>query len=173
MRKFPAIAVALLALASFATAPARAGEHRIGFGYHYFETLDDIDSLSDIDDSGNSLVFSYQYLPGGLLRFEGDVEYYPDGYGGSLEEAWAPQAYVLLGRFFYGGVGVGVTHSDGFLSGDEWSDPWYAAKVGIDLLLLPKFHLDINANYRAGAFDELDEAESDAITLGASARFSF
>jgi hypothetical protein len=173
MRRIPAIAVALLALAAFAPDSARAGEHRIGFGYHYFETLDDIDSFGDIDDSGNSLVFSYQYLPGGLLRFEGDVEYYPDGYGGALEEAWAPQAYVLLGRFFYGGVGVGITHSDGFPGGDEWSDPWYAAKVGIDLLLLPKLHLDINANYRAGAFDELDEAESDAITLGASARFSF
>jgi hypothetical protein len=173
MRKIPVLAVALLVLGALAVSPANAGEHRLGLGYHYFETLDDIDSASEIDDSGNSLVFSYQYLPGGLLRFEADVEYYADGYGGSTEKAYAPQVYVLLGRGFYGGVGIGVTQSDGFASGDEWSDPWYAAKVGVDLLLLPKIHLDINANYRADAFSELDEADTDAITLGASVRFSF
>lgn len=173
MRRIPALAIALLALGALVAAPARAGEHRLGLGLHYFETLDDIDSPSDVDDSGNSLVFSYQYLPGGLVRFEADVEYFEDGFGGALDEAWAPQAYVLVGRFFYGGVGVGITHGDGFASGDDWSDPWYAAKVGIDLLLLPKLHLDINANYRADAFSDLDEAESDAITLGASVRFAF
>ena len=60
-----------LAVAAFAAVPAAAGEHRIGLGYHYFETLDDLelDTIDDIDDSGSSLVASYQYLPGGLLRF--------------------------------------------------------------------------------------------------------
>jgi len=129
-------------------------------------------SSGDINDNGNSLVFSYQYLPGGLLRFEGDLEYYSDGYGGSTSTAWAPQAYVLLGRGFYGGVGIGATKSD-FPNGDSWSDPWYAAKIGLDLLLLPKIHLDINANYRADAFNELDNAKSDAVTLGASVRLAF
>ena len=81
-------------------------------------------------------------------------------------------------RKVYGGVGVGITHSDGFTIADseyddEWSDPWFAARAGVDLLLLPKVHLDINANYRADAFNALDEAESDAITLGASIRIGF
>ena len=112
--------------------------------------------------------------PGGLFRFEVALEYWEDGYGGLVgEEAFAPQVYALIGRGFYAGVGVGMTHSDGFASGDEWSDPWYAARVGVDLLLLPKLHLDINANYRADAFNDLDQAESDAITLGASLRFGF
>jgi hypothetical protein len=170
-----------LAVATFAAVPAAAGEHRIGLGYHYFETLDDLelDTIDDIDDSGSSLVASYQYLPGGLLRFEVDLEYWEDGFGGtSGEAAYAPQVYVLLGRGFYGGVGVGITHSDGFTNeetgyDDEWSDPWFAARAGVDLLLLPKVHLDINANYRADAFNALDEAESDAITLGASIRIGF
>lgn len=172
MKRIPALALIGFAACALAAVPARAGEHRIGIGYHYFETVDNISSLSDVDDSGNSVVVSYQYLPGGLLRFEADLERYADGYSGSTSTAWAPQAYVLLGRGFYGGVGVGVTKSD-FPNGDSWSDPWYAAKVGIDLLLLPKLHLDINANYRADAFNELDNAKSDAVTLGASVRLSF
>jgi|MudIll2142460700_1097286.scaffolds.fasta_scaffold420828_2 hypothetical protein len=172
MNRIPALALIAIAACALAATPARAGEHRIGIGYHYFETVDDIHNLGDINDNGNSLVFSYQYLPGGLLRFEGDLEYYSDGYGGSTSTAWAPQAYVLLGRGFYGGVGIGATKSD-FPNGDSWSDPWYAAKIGLDLLLLPKIHLDINANYRADAFNELDNAKSDAVTLGASVRLAF
>jgi len=171
MRRTIETMLAVLALVALAAAPAAAGEHRLGIGYHYFEALGDIDSPGDIDDSGNSLVFSYQYLPGGLIRFEGDVEYFSDGYGGSTGSSYAPQAYVLLGRFFYGGVGVGITNGD--FEGDDWSDPWYAARVGLDLLLLPKVHLDINANYRANSFSALDDADSDAITFGVSARLSF
>lgn len=51
------------------------------------------------------------------------------------------------------------------------SDPFYAARVGLDFVLLPRIHLDVNLNYRAGTFDELDEASSDTITLGAALRF--
>ncbi|KAB2961338.1 MAG: porin family protein [Thermoanaerobaculia bacterium] len=176
MSRFLRTASLALLTVSLTAVPALAGEHRIGFGYHYFETLDDIeiDDLGAIEDSGNSIVVSYQYLPGGLLRFEADIEYWEDGFGGVTgEEAYAPQIYLLAGRGFYGGVGVGMTQSDGFFSGDDWSDPWYAARVGVDLLLLPRIHLDINANYRADAFNDLDQAESDAITLGASVRFGF
>lgn len=149
-----------------------AAEHRIGFGYHYWKTVDDLDDFSDIEDDGYATVISYQYLPGGLIRFEFDLEYFPDGFAGSSEKAYSPQAYVMVGRFFYAGVGVGVTQSDGFADGDEWSDPWYAARAGIDMLLLPKLHLDINANYRADAFKELEEADTDALTFGASLRLT-
>jgi hypothetical protein len=174
MRNLARFAGIALALAALTPAAGRA-EHRLGFGYHYFQTVDDIDvgDIESIEDEGNSVVVSYQYVPGGLLRFEADLEYYSDGYGGSTDSAYAPQAYVLVGSGFYGGVGVGVTHSDGFADGDEWSDPWYAARVGVDLLLVPRLRLDINANYRADAFSALDEADTDAITLGASLRFSF
>ena len=174
MRSLPRLALLALAAAVIAPAAARA-EHRLGFGFHYFQTLDDIDieEIEEIDDEGESLVFSYQWVPGGLFRLEGDLEYYKDGYGGALDEAFAPQFYVLIGSGFYGGVGVGATYSDGFLGDDNWSDPWYAARLGIDLLLLPKLRLDINGNYRAGAFEALDQAETDAITLGVSLRFAF
>lgn len=176
MSRFLRTASLALLTVSLTAVPALAGEHRIGFGYHYFETLDDIeiDDLGAIEDSGNSIVVSYQYLPGGLLRFEADIEYWEDGFGGVTgEEAYAPQIYLLAGRGFYGGVGVGMTQSDGFFSGDDWSDPWYAARVGVDLLLLPKIHLDINANYRFDAWSELEEVETEILTLGAIVRFSF
>lgn len=151
-------------------AAAAAGEHRIGFGYHYWKTVDDLDDFADIEDDGYATVLSYQYLPGGLLRFEVDVEYFSDGFGGSTDDAYSPQVYVLFGRFLYAGVGIGITHGDGFASGDDWSDPWYAARAGLDILLLPRLHLDINANYRANAFEDLEDADTDALTFGASVR---
>lgn len=167
--------VVALALAALVPAAAKAGEHRLGFGYHYWQTVDDIDvdELDDIDDEGSAVVLSYQYLPGGLIRFEADVEYYDDGFGVGDGTAYSPQAYLLFGRGFYAGVGVGITKSDAFADGDEWSDPWYAGRVGVDLLLLPRVHLDINANYRADAFRGLEDAEVDAMTLGASVRVGF
>jgi hypothetical protein len=167
-------AAAALVLVLLVPAAAFAGEHRLGFGYHYWQTLDDIDldSLGDLDDEGSSALISYQYLPGGLLRFEFDFEYYEDGFGSS-GSAYSPQAFVLFGRFFYAGVGVGATKRDDPLIGDDWTDPWYAGRIGLDMLLLPRFHLDLNANYRANAYRDLSDAEFDTMTFGASARFSF
>lgn len=175
MQRLTRLALAALALAILVPALAAAGEHRLGFGYHYWTTLDDIevDNLSDIDDNGSSAVFSYQYLPGGLIKLEVDVEYFADGYSGSTTKAYAPQVYLLFGGTLYAGVGIGATRSDGFADGDEWSDPWYAARAGLEFSLLPRVRLDINANYRADAFKELEEAESDSITLGASVRIAF
>jgi len=164
-----ALAGALLALL---TAPAAsAGGHRIGYGFHHWRAIDDI-SDGDIRDSGSSHVFSYQYLTAAVLRLEADLEYFADGYGGSGEKAYSPQFYVLFGRFLYGGIGVGITNSDGFPDGKSWSDPWYALRGGFEILLLPKIHLDLNANYRANAFSALENADTDSLTFGASLRLS-
>ena len=167
-------AAAAFVLALSLPALASAGEHRLGFGYHYWQTIDDIelDDLGDLDDEGNSAVISYQYLPGGLIRFEFDLEYYGDGFGSS-GTAYSPQVFLLFGRFFYAGVGIGATKSDEFPSGDDWTDPWYAGRIGLDMLLLPRLHLDLNANYRANAYRDLTDAELDAMTFGASLRFAF
>ena len=92
---------------------------------------------------------------------------------GSSGTAYSPQVFLLFGRFFYAGVGIGATKSDEFPSGDDWTDPWYAGRLGLDMLLLPRLHLDINANYRANAYRDLTDAELDAMTFGASLRFAF
>jgi hypothetical protein len=167
------IAIALLGLAAGSAAPAQAGEHRLGFGFHYWKTVDELqdDGFDDIDDSGVSEVFSYQYLPSPVLRWEIDVEYFDKGFGGAIERAYSPQVFLLFGRGIYGGLGVGAIYSSGLA--DDWSDPFYAARAGLDLLLLPKIHLDINANYQFDAWKQLDDVDTDTLTLGAIARFSF
>lgn len=154
-----------------ASTPAQAAEKRLGFGVHYWRTVDDIDDdgVDDIDDDGVSYLGSYQILPGGLLSFELDVEYFEEGFGGSPDSVFSPQAFLLVGHGLYAGVGVGVGYSDGFE--DDFSDPFYMARLGFNIELLPKLFLDVNANYQANAFDELDEADTDAITLGALLRF--
>jgi hypothetical protein len=172
-RKTLRIALALLAAATFATAAEAESEHRFGFGVHYWQTVDEIaDDLPDvdIDEDGLTGVVSYQYVAG-LMRFELAAEYFEAGFQGAEDWAVAPQAYVLVGRGFYAGVGVGVTYAD-FREG-SWSDPYFIGKAGIDLLLLPKIHLDINADYRFAEWEEFDEYDTDTITLGATVRFSF
>lgn len=167
------IALALLGLAAAAARPAAAGEHRLGFGLHYWKTVDELqdEGFDDIEDNGVSEVFSYQYLPSPLLRWEVDVEYFDKGFGGSEESTYGPQVFLLFGRFLYGGVGVGALYSSGLE--DEWSDPYWAGKFGLDMLLLPKIHLDINANYKIDSWSQLGDLDTDTLTLGAVARFSF
>ena len=150
-----------------------AAEHRLGVGVHYWKTLDNLadDRFGSIEEEGRSWVFSYQYVPAGLFRFEVDLEYADDGFGGSTSSSYSPVGYVLLGSGLYGGIGIGFTSSDGLM--DDFPDPFYAARLGFEMKLLPGLGVDINGNYRAGAFDELGDASTDAITLGATVRFSF
>ncbi len=170
MRKMAAMAAVLGSL--LGVSEASAGDHRLGFGFHYWKTVDDLVSgqSDDLDDSGLAQVFSYQYLPGGLVRFEVDIEYFDKGFAGSLERAYSPQFYVLLGRVVYAGVGLGATYSRGLP--DQWSEPYYAARGGLELLLLPKLHLDLNANYRFNAWSELEDVETETLTLAAILRLS-
>lgn len=160
-----------LLLAAFA-APAWAGENVLGLGIHYWRTVDDLkdDGFGDIDSKGTSGVVSYQYFPGGPLGIELDLEYFDKGFSGSTEEAYSPQLYLVLGHRFYAAAGVGVTYSKGLE--DSPSDPFYAGRLGLNLLLLPGVGLDINANYRANTFQGLRDAETDTVTLGAILRIT-
>ena len=165
-------ALALLCLPNFAA----AAEHRIGLGANYWKTIDDledegIENVDEIDDSGVSEILSYQYFPKGILGFELTVEHFPDGFGGATDDAYSPQIYVVVGRGFYGAVGIGATNSSDF-DGD-WSDPFYAAKAGFNLGLLPNVSLDLYGNYRFDAWSELEDADTDTIFLGAQLRISF
>ncbi len=167
------IIVTLAALASgLATSAAGAAEHRLGLGVHYWRTVDDLadEGFEDIEDDGLSYLVSYQYIPRGLIRFEIDIEYYGDGFAGSTESAFSPVGYIVVGSGFYVAAGVGVTISDGLE--DDISDPFYSGRVGWVFDLLPGVALDINANYRANAFSELEDADTNAITLAGLVRFS-
>lgn len=156
----------LLNLMVLIAVPA-AADHRIGFGVHHWQTVDDLadEGFEGIDDKGTSGIVSYQYMPEGIFSLELDLEYFADGFAGSTEPAYSPQAYLLVGHGLYAGAGVGVTHSDG-----ETSDMFYAAKVGFDIAIIPRLSLDVNANYRFDDWDLIDEVETDTVTLGALVR---
>lgn len=156
----------LLMLLALIAGPA-AADHRIGFGVHHWQTVDDLadEGFEGIDDKGTSGIVSYQYMPEGIFSLELDLEYFADGFAGSTEAAYSPQAYLLVGHGLYAGAGVGVTHSDG-----ETSDMFYAAKLGFDIAIIPRLSLDINANYRFDDWDLIDDVETDTVTLGALVR---
>jgi hypothetical protein len=157
--------VAAAALGS--TAPASAAEHRFGIGELYWRSIDDL-SDAELDEDGLAPYLTYQYVPEGIFKLELDLEYYSKGFGGSDTAAYSPLAFVLVELGIYAGLGVGVTVSDGL--DDNVSDPFYAARVGWDFALIPRVHLDLNANYRAGTFEELEDYDQDSLTFGAAAR---
>jgi hypothetical protein len=163
------LCLSLPAAVSTLSTAAHAADYSLGLGIHYWRAVDDLGG--SFDNSGVAGMFSYQYIPAGLFKLEGDLEYFPKGFGGADDTAWSPQVYVLLGNRLYAGVGAGVIYSQGF--SDEFSDVFYAARVGTDFTLLPRTHLDINANYRFKDWNQIDQADTDTITLGAVLRIRF
>ena len=171
MTRLARISVLVACLASLSWTPTAMAEVRIGGGIHYWTALGDIEVDDvDINESGTSFLASLQWVPDGLFKFEGNVEYFTEGFGGGDAGAIAPQAFVLLGSGLYGGLGVGITYNDELE--DEFSDPFYTARVGLDIEILPSIHLDINANYIFNAFSDIDGADEDSITLGAIGRLA-
>lgn len=138
-------------------------EHKFGFGFHYWKTVDQIDG-SDIEEDGLAMVFAYE-LDGGLLSLQAEVERFPDNYGGSSEAVYAPQALAKLGESIYAAIGIGTYYSDG----DFADDHFYLARAGIELAAFGPIALDINANYYFADFSSFNEEEidSDTVTLGA------
>jgi hypothetical protein len=147
---------------------AQAGT-RIGAGLTYWHAIDDID-FSDFDQDGTSWFVTYQSRGDYLVGWEADFELMPEGFMGSPETVYAPQAYVILGRSISGAVGIGWYYSDG-----DWSDqPFYALRAGMEFMLLPKVYLDITANYRFTKWGDIKDEEisidTDTIMLGAALR---
>jgi len=162
----------ILLLGAAFWSPASA-EIRLGAGVHYWTALDDIEVDDvNIDESGSSFIASLQWLPGGLIYFEGNLEYFDEGFGGGNAGALAPQAFALAGLGpIYGGLGIGVTYNDE-LEGNNFSDPFYTLRAGFDIVILPRIHLDLHGNYIFNAFSDIDGASEDSITLGAIARIA-
>ncbi len=145
-----------------------SNDHRIGVGVNYWVSLNDID-VDDIDDNGFSYLLSYQYRPG-FFGVELVGEYFPDRFG---DNAWAPEAYVVVGEGLYGAAGIGIVNSGGSFE----DEPFYALKVGFDVKVIANLNLDISANYRFNDTAELDDddtkIDSDTVFLGATLRLAF
>lgn len=147
-----------------------AGNHQIGIGAHYWQTLDDID-IGDIDEDGVSWLVSYQYRPT-LLGLGLDVEAREFSFLGKDETLYEPQAYVILGGIIYVAGGVGGYYYDGEFA----EDPFYFGRAGIDIQIL-MVHLDIHAIYRFEEWSNFDDAvdgiDTDTLSLGAAIRLEF
>lgn len=171
MRRIVAIGILIFGLALlFGIASFASAGQRIGAGFHYWTAVKDI-NIKDVDQSGLSLVASYQNQMASFSTLELDLEIFGEGYAGADAQVLSPQGYVLFGKGLYGGAGGGINCSEG-----SWSDPFFALRAGVDLEVLPSIHLDLNANYRFETWN-FDRIEKDVntgnITLGAIVRLGF
>jgi hypothetical protein len=143
------------------------GEHRIGAGANYWVAVRNIDA-DNVKDNGFSYLASYQYRRN-LLGLELDAEFLPDRFG---RDAWAPAAYLLIGKTVYAGAGIGVINSDN----DFASEPFYAIRAGLDLEVHTRIHLDISGNYRFNDKAQLEgdntNIDTDTVFLGAAVRIT-
>lgn len=168
MRKTLA-AILILALLP-ALAPAQM--NRVGFGAHYWTMLDDVDRKG-FEEDGIGWVVSYQRKGGEWTKLELDLEFLPEGFGGSTNTAFSPQLVVVVGTSLYIGAGIGID----YLNDEFQEEPFYIVRLGFELPLLSWLYLDVNANYRLWEFQDIKEFDetfdTDAATLGAQIRFQF
>jgi hypothetical protein len=147
---------------------AEAGS-RIGAGLTYWYALEDID-FSEFDRNGTSWFITYQSRGDQLIGWEADFEFMQEGFMGSRETVYAPQAYAVLGRSLTAAAGIGWYYSDG-----EFADePFYVLRAGMEFSLIPTIGLDITANYRFSKWGDLKDEDididTDTIVLGAAIR---
>jgi hypothetical protein len=149
--------------------PAAAIENRLGLGVHSWRPASEVlDDPSAEDESNLAAVLSYQLVLFRPLKLEVDVEFFPNGFGGSGEEAWAPQALIVVGDRFYAAIGTALIYSEDFEG--NLSDTIYIARLGVDLPIFSRLRLDVCADQRAGEVSGLAEADGDTITFAAVLR---
>lgn len=168
--KFWGLAPALALSLVLAAAPAEAAEHRLGLGAHLWKPAADLfDDSFESDESDLAALVSYQFVAFQALKLQADLEYFPDGFGGAGEEAWSPQALIVLGDRWYVAAGAGTVYSSAF-EGD-FSNTFYIARLGIDYPILPRLRLDVSADTRAAEPGDLADVDEETITFAAVLRF--
>ncbi len=161
------LALALLT----ASMPAAAIEHRLGLGVHSWKPASELlEDLSVDDESDLAAVLSYQLVLLRPLKLQVDLEFFPNGFGHSGEEAWLPEVLIVAGDRLYAAVGAGLIYSQD-LEGNL-SDTIYTARLGVDLPILSRLRLDISADQRAGDVSGLTEANEDTVTFAAVLRLT-
>lgn len=142
-------------------------ENRAGVGVSYWQFAST--PGEDGDESGLSFQASYQHRRD-LLSLELAVQLFPYRLDG---DAWAPQAYLLIGSGLYAGIGIGMMNVDG-----SWADsPFIALRAGMNFEIRPNLFLDISADYRFAEKERLEDQgidiDADTFSLGAAVRFGF
>lgn len=157
----------ILTLVTLLPFGAARAENRVGAGFNYWQFVST--PGEDGDQSGLSFYASYQRR-GDLLGVELAAELFPYRLDG---DAWAPQAYLLVGSVIYAGIGVGIMNVDG-----KWADaPFIAPRAGLNFEILSRLFLDVSASYRFSPKERFEEEgidiDADTVSLGAAVRFGF
>jgi len=169
-RKMIVVLLASVVVIGLCQPAAAEMKQRVGLGVHYYEKLGDIE-YSQVEEDGLGWMLTYQWRSGALLALEADVELLPEGFGGLEKEVLAPKAYVIVGAWIYGAVGVGIYYSDGEFA----DDPFYALRAGVDLPVLPFLYVDVNVEYRFEEWNTLEgqDIDEDTLELGIAGRIQF
>jgi hypothetical protein len=153
-----------------AAAPAAAIESRVGVGLHLWRTAKDLSDHpgGELEQELSGLI-SYQLVLLRPLKVEVDLEYFPNGFGGTGIVFVSPQGFIVVGDRWYAAVGAGWIYSNHQVEGNL-SDIIYLARLGADLPLRSRLRFDVFAEERAESAGDLTHLSGDAITFAAVLR---
>lgn len=164
------ILVAVCVLFGLNAAAVRA-DSSLGLGVRVFRATDDLPHQFSETGLGGSISWRTYWTD--LVGGQVEMDLYDDGYAGAPQEVVSPQAFLLVGREIYGGVGAGMLFSDG-----DFSDsPFLVLRAGYQKALEDWVSLDLNVSYEYAEWDgvnKFDEsADSDMLVFGAGVRMAF
>jgi hypothetical protein len=164
-RTFGGLGLALFLI----TAPAAAIENRLGMGVHLWVPADDLqDHPGGWDDKDLTALLSYQLVLFRPLKLELDMEYFPNGFGRSGVAAVFPQGLIVVGDRVYAAVGAGWIYSWNPLG--DFSDVLYTARLGVDVPVRDRLHLDVCAGRQEPDLSKLSEIRKETVTFAAVLR---
>lgn len=155
----------------FGASAANSGGFEIGVGANYWYSIEDaIDK--DFDEDGLGWMLSTRWMLTDYFGLGFELERSPDNFIALEESMYAPSAHVIVGNKLYIGFGVGCYYYDG----DFYENEWYNVRAGIKIELLPSVMVDLNVNYRADKFDELedldDNVNAETLVFGGALRIA-
>lgn len=152
-----------------AAVPAAAIENRIGVGVHLWTPAGELrENPMAMDENEVTGLVSYQLVLFRPFKLQADLEYFPNGFGGQGIVFVFPQGFVVLGDRWYLAAGAGWFYSSRIEG--KTSDIVYLARIGTDLPVRPRLHLDVFAERRAPEPSGLSRLDEDTISFAAVLR---
>lgn len=167
MKRILVLVSALLSLVQ----PLAQADSSLGLGLRVFRTVDSLPRQFTEMGLGGSVSWRTFWTE----RISGQLEMnlYEDGYAGAPQEALSPQAFVLLGREWYAGLGAGILFADGDLA----DAPFLVLRAGYQRPWTEWMSLDLSVSYEYAEWKGVNQfdktAESDTLVFGAGVRVNF
>ncbi|HEY7216700.1 MAG TPA: hypothetical protein VIC28_18910 [Thermoanaerobaculia bacterium] len=152
-----------------AAGPVAGIENRIGIGVHLWTPAGELrENPLAMDENEVTGLVSYQLVLCRPLKLQVDLEYFPNGFGGTGIVFVFPQGFIVLGDRWYLAGGAGWFYSTRILG--KTSDVVYLARVGTDRPIRPRLHLDVFAERRAPEVNDLTRLDEDTFSFAAVLR---